>query len=79
MFLKEFFENIDFEKNNQQTTKNMQNNPVGKELTLVILDVICTTPRLEKTENFKFHQNLTMFRDHLTYFLENIYTAHRAQ
>ena len=31
IFLKEFFKNIDFEKN-QQTTKKMQNFPIGKVL-----------------------------------------------
>ena len=31
IFLKEFFETVDFEKN-QQTTKSMNNYPVGKEL-----------------------------------------------
>ena len=30
--LKEFFEKVDFEKKNQQTTKNMQNYPVDKGL-----------------------------------------------
>ena len=32
VFLKEFFQKVDFEKN-QQTTKNMKNYPVGNELT----------------------------------------------
>ena len=31
VFLKEFFEKIDFEEN-QETTKSMKNYPVGKEL-----------------------------------------------
>ena len=33
VFLKEFFDEVDFE-NNQQTTKSMKNFPGGKELTL---------------------------------------------
>ena len=34
VFLKEFFEKVDFEKN-QQTTKNMKIFPGGKELTFL--------------------------------------------
>ena len=32
VFLKEFFEKVDFEKNQQTTNISMQNYPVGKEL-----------------------------------------------
>ena len=33
VFLKDFFQKVDFEKH-QQTTKSMQNYPVGKELSI---------------------------------------------
>ena len=37
VFLKEFFKNVDFEKN-QQMTKSMQNYPVGKVLIIIVAD-----------------------------------------
>ena len=39
LFLKEFFEKVDFEKKNQQTTKSMKNYQVGIELIIFLIEM----------------------------------------
>ena len=46
LFLKEFFETVDFEKKSADDKKNMQNYPVGKELHVTVL---CTPGRVAQS------------------------------
>ena len=42
VFIKDFFENIEFRKtNNPQVTKNIQNYPACKEINLLSLFILC--------------------------------------